>query len=355
MRNWTTRSRRPITRLTFDSATSRSFERRFRKVSRFGRIGRPSGESQEHESPPPAVRVRVGRALAIVAFRLWAPVSCAHRRRRRPPSKPHRAEENLSFQAGELIGDLGSGLTDAAIRLPIAALLGTLLALRPRRAASPPRDPAVIETQIVLAIVGALIMLIVGASLARAFGIAGAANLIRYRAKIEDPKDAVVMLSTLAVGLASGVGLFGIAAVVDAFHRGDPLDHRRIRAPRPHVPARRQAGPQDFGAPRRRGAAAQEGRYALRAAGHCGRGVVLSRERRRVVEDRASFRGVERTCARRQGTDRVAGREEGPSPRRTRRRNESDHPAGGRPGAGGRGHSPGQADNRHRDFPHRPG
>jgi hypothetical protein len=101
--------------------------------------------------------------------------------------------------------------------LPIAALLGAALALRPRRASSPPRDPAVIETQIVLAIVGALIMLIVGASLARAFGIAGAANLIRYRAKIEDPKDAVVMLSTLAVGLAAGVGLFGIAAVGTLF------------------------------------------------------------------------------------------------------------------------------------------
>jgi uncharacterized membrane protein YhiD involved in acid resistance len=75
----------------------------------------------------------------------------------------------------------------------------------------------VIETQIVLAIVGALIMLVVGASLARAFGIAGAANLIRYRAKIEDPKDAVVMLSALAVGLAAGVGLFGIAAVGTGF------------------------------------------------------------------------------------------------------------------------------------------
>jgi len=60
-------------------------------------------------------------------------------------------------------------------------------------------------------------MLIVGASLARAFGIAGAANLIRYRAKIEDPKDAVVMLSTLAVGLASGVGLFGIALASTLF------------------------------------------------------------------------------------------------------------------------------------------
>jgi uncharacterized membrane protein YhiD involved in acid resistance len=60
-------------------------------------------------------------------------------------------------------------------------------------------------------------MIIIGASLARAFGIAGAANLIRYRAKIEDPKDAVVMLSTLALGLAAGVGLYGIATAATLF------------------------------------------------------------------------------------------------------------------------------------------
>ena len=121
------------------------------------------------------------------------------------------------FQTQELLDDFRTGLGHAAVRLPIAALLGTALALRPRRAGSPRRDAAVIETQIVLAIVGALIMLVVGASLARAFGIAGAANLIRYRAKIEDPKDAVVMLSCLAVGLAAGVGLFGIATVGTGF------------------------------------------------------------------------------------------------------------------------------------------
>ena len=38
--------------------------------------------------------------------------------------------------------------------------------------------PAVVQTQIILSIVGAIIMLVVGASLARAFGIVGAANLI---------------------------------------------------------------------------------------------------------------------------------------------------------------------------------
>ncbi len=106
---------------------------------------------------------------------------------------------------------------DAVVRLPLAALLGTALALRPKRKGTPPRMPAVVQTQIILAVVGAVIMLVVGASLARAFGIVGAANLIRYRSKIDDPKDAVVMLCALAVGLASGVGLYALAGFSTAF------------------------------------------------------------------------------------------------------------------------------------------
>src|SRR5262245_66099874 len=67
------------------------------------------------------------------------------------------------------------GLLEAAVRLPLAALLGAALAFRPRRRGTPPRHAAVIATQILLAIVGAMVMLIVGQSLARAFGIVGVA------------------------------------------------------------------------------------------------------------------------------------------------------------------------------------
>jgi hypothetical protein len=108
-------------------------------------------------------------------------------------------------------------LTAAFVALPVAMALGTMLAFRPRRRGTPQRSAAVIQTQIILAIVGALVMLIVGASLARAFGIVGAASLIRYRAKIDDPKDAGVMLSTLAIGLASGVGLYLLAIFATLF------------------------------------------------------------------------------------------------------------------------------------------
>lgn len=132
-------------------------------------------------------------------------------------------------------------IDDAMVRLPLAAVLGAALALRPRRKGTPPRMPAVVQTQIILAVVGAVIMLVVGASLARAFGIVGAANLIRYRSKIEDPKDAVVMLCALAVGLASGVGLYALAVfstvflmlalgIIESFEKGVSRFELKIKA-----------------------------------------------------------------------------------------------------------------------------
>ena len=108
----------------------------------------------------------------------------------------------------------------AMLALPVATALGAALAFRPRRRGTPARSAPVIETQIVLAVVGATVMLVVGSSLARAFGIVGAANLIRYRAKIDDPKDAVVMLSTLSMGLCCGVELYGLAAFATLFLLG---------------------------------------------------------------------------------------------------------------------------------------
>lgn len=108
----------------------------------------------------------------------------------------------------------------ALLALPIAAVLATALTFRPRRRGTPPRSAPVIQTQIMLAIVSAMVMLVVGSNIARAFGAVGVASLIRYKANIEDPKDAVVMLATLSVGLAAGVELYGLAAFATAFMLG---------------------------------------------------------------------------------------------------------------------------------------
>jgi len=114
---------------------------------------------------------------------------------------------------------LGSWEIDlhAFVALPLATALGAVLALRPRRRGTPKRSSQVVQTQIILSIIGALVMIVVGTSLARAFGVVGAAGLVRYRAKIDDPKDAGVMLTTLAVGLACGIGVYGLAVFATAF------------------------------------------------------------------------------------------------------------------------------------------
>jgi hypothetical protein len=121
------------------------------------------------------------------------------------------------FAMPEIIISQAEMVLRALITLPLAAGLGALLAFRPRRRGTPARSAPVIQTQIILAVVGSVVMLIVGSSLARAFGIVGVASLIRYRAKIDDPKDAVVMLASLCVGLASGVELYGLAVFATGF------------------------------------------------------------------------------------------------------------------------------------------
>jgi uncharacterized membrane protein YhiD involved in acid resistance len=157
-----------------------------------------------------ALRLRHGGFAGLLVISITVASAAVLSAQAQPfPPAAQPAPRNVD-QPG-VMDNLQEELLAAAIRLPVAALLGAGLALRPRRRGTPIRQPAVVQTQIILAVVGALIMLVVGASLARAFGIVGAANLIRYRSKIDDPKDAVVMLCTLSIGLAAGVGLYGLA------------------------------------------------------------------------------------------------------------------------------------------------
>jgi uncharacterized membrane protein YhiD involved in acid resistance len=104
------------------------------------------------------------------------------------------------------------------LRLLIATALAALLAFRPRRYASlVRRNPYVAQTQILLGVVACALMMIVGDNAARAFGIFAAASLIRFRTNIRDPKETVVLLLNLALGLAAGVGRIDVAFVLALF------------------------------------------------------------------------------------------------------------------------------------------
>lgn len=129
-----------------------------------------------------------------------------------PPGVAQTEDSPFTDQASALLqGGAMKEIRDAMVRLPLAAVLGAALALRPRKRGSARQSVLVVQTQIMLAVVGAVIMLVVGNSLSRAFGIVGAAGLVRYRSTIDDPKEAVVMLCALGAGLAAGVGLYILA------------------------------------------------------------------------------------------------------------------------------------------------
>jgi uncharacterized membrane protein YhiD involved in acid resistance len=105
-----------------------------------------------------------------------------------------------------------------SLRLLLATLLGAALAYRPRkRILVLKRNPYVSQTQILLAIVAAALMIIVGDNAARAFGIFAAVSLVRFRTNIRDPKEITVLLISMALGLAAGVGRWDLALVLAFF------------------------------------------------------------------------------------------------------------------------------------------
>lgn len=71
-------------------------------------------------------------------------------------------------------------------------------------------------TLIMLPAIIAVIILLVGNNVARAFSLAGAFSLIRFRSAPGDPKDIAYVFFTLGVGLACGMGYLAYAALFAA-------------------------------------------------------------------------------------------------------------------------------------------
>ena len=105
-----------------------------------------------------------------------------------------------------------------SLRLILAAILGAVLAYRPRRRILQLKpNPYVAQTQILLAVVASALMIIVGDNAARAFGIFAAVSVVRFRTNIRDPKEITVLLISLAIGLGTGVGRWDLALILTLF------------------------------------------------------------------------------------------------------------------------------------------
>ena len=110
-----------------------------------------------------------------------------------------------------------AGLAEGA-RLLAAACIGILVvAVQRWTRREHPLTRSMEQAHVLLCLAGALTMLIVGDSLPRAFGIAGAAAIVRFRTPVEDPRDITVLFLLMALGMSAGLGLASVAAVGTLF------------------------------------------------------------------------------------------------------------------------------------------
>ena len=103
-------------------------------------------------------------------------------------------------------------------KLVAAAVIGMLVTVvhRQYRSDRTP-NPTMDQAQVLLCISGALMMIIIGNSLARAFGIAGAASIIRFRTPVEDARDITILFILMGLGMAAGLGAFAVAGLGTLF------------------------------------------------------------------------------------------------------------------------------------------
>ena len=66
-------------------------------------------------------------------------------------------------------------------------------------------------TNIFLAVIVSMVIMIIGNNLARAFALVGALSIIRFRTVVKDTKDTAFIFWSLAVGMASGTSSYFLA------------------------------------------------------------------------------------------------------------------------------------------------
>lgn len=118
-------------------------------------------------------------------------------------------DQFLSFREGSSAASMETVL----LCVLVSFLLGTLIAwlyMWTHRGVS--YSPAMAQSLIVLSMIVTFVMLVVGNSLARAFGLFGALALIRFRTPVKDVRDTVFLFASVGVGIAVGTQSFVAAA-----------------------------------------------------------------------------------------------------------------------------------------------
>ncbi|TDI83739.1 MAG: DUF4956 domain-containing protein [Caldithrix sp.] len=76
---------------------------------------------------------------------------------------------------------------------------------------------AFVNGLIILAMITAVVIMVIGNNLARAFGLVGAMSIIRFRTAVKDTQDIIFIFFALTIGMAAGVGIHKLAIVGTLF------------------------------------------------------------------------------------------------------------------------------------------
>ncbi|SMP57327.1 DUF4956 domain-containing protein [Anoxynatronum buryatiense] len=71
-----------------------------------------------------------------------------------------------------------------------------------------------VHTLVIVGVTISVIIIVIGSNIARAFSLAGALSIIRFRSAIRDPRDVAYVFFSMGVGLACGAGLFTAAIIL---------------------------------------------------------------------------------------------------------------------------------------------
>ncbi|HEV8323368.1 MAG TPA: DUF4956 domain-containing protein [Myxococcota bacterium] len=127
---------------------------------------------------------------------------------------------------------------EVLLRLVFAFGLGASLAYRPWRRLMRIRAVAAstetMQAQTIIAVAGAVVVTVIGDSLARAFGLAGLGAFVRFRSGIKDPRDVAIMFLMIGIGMACGLGLVPTATVGAIFAGTVMAAFDRFGKRRPH-------------------------------------------------------------------------------------------------------------------------
>jgi uncharacterized membrane protein YhiD involved in acid resistance len=97
-------------------------------------------------------------------------------------------------------------------KILVALICGLFIAWIYRRTyRGPGYSVAYTNALILLAMTTAVVIMVIGNNLARAFGLVGAMSLVRFRHAVKNTHDIVFVFLALASGMAAGVGFYTIA------------------------------------------------------------------------------------------------------------------------------------------------